>query len=110
MDMNFGPDPVFMVAKIQYWDFDTVVEVKEAVHYHMPWRNGATFQMTPAEYCAHIIASTRNIAATWDVIEVTLYNGRLDFISQMGAIDVTDVVKEAYDRIYTSRRAEYVFG
>jgi hypothetical protein len=104
-----APNPVFMVAQIQYHTRDDNVQtVKEVVHYHDPWPTTATMQMTPAEYCAHIIAMTRNIAATWDVIDVQLFADRMDFICDLGAIDVTEVVKEAYDRIYTSRRHEYV--
>lgn len=100
------PEPVFMLGILRYHtrDPEDVVEEMQPVFY-----NWTDHWQTPAEYCADVLASTRNIAATWDVERVILYTSRLDYICRLGEIDVTAEVKEAYDRIYVSRRAEFIF-
>lgn len=96
--------PVWMVATIKYCRRDDgyTETIEEPVFYtDLYWE-------TPAEFCAHTIAATRNIAATWDVVEVLLYIDRLDYIANLGALNVTQEVKDAYDKLYVVRRPEFL--
>lgn len=92
--------PVWMIARIQYHAGDLPeVEVCEPV-----WLNARSLERhTPAEVCANVIAATRNIAATWDIVGVELHMDEHDWV----AVDVTEAVKDAYDKLYVVRRPEF---
>jgi hypothetical protein len=88
-----------------YGDVENVVEVMP-VYYHdrhfddiadVAWREKMRQAYSPARYIADCIAMTRNIAATWDLVSVTL-----------DGIDVTDSVNAAWLRYYTSHRQDFV--
>jgi hypothetical protein len=76
--------PVFYSGR----NFDTVADPE--------WRDKMCELYSPARYIADCIAMTRNIAAMWDLVSVTL-----------DGIDVTREVNEAWLRWYVCRRAEF---
>lgn len=109
------PNAVMLRAELRncHWDephysgheFENVVEempiyrIEDPFDYiHDPeWREKIRRIYTPARYVADCIAMTRNIAATWDLVKVTL-----------DGVDVTAEVDEQWQRYYVSHREEYV--
>ena len=105
--------PVMLRAELRncHWDadyyngheFENVVE-EMPVYYNRnfdnisdpEWRAKMHEAYSPARYVADCIALTRNIAATWDLVKVTL-----------DAVDVTEEVNEAWQRYFVSRRHEF---
>lgn len=70
-------------------DFDHIADVE--------WREKMQRLYNPARYVADCIAMTRNIAATWDIVSVTL-----------DGVDVTKEVNAEWLRWYVSRRPDFV--
>jgi len=105
------PQPVLLRAELRHcgWDDDDNVEnvIEEMpVYYHdrrfddiadVEWREKMRQAYSPARHIADCIAMTRNIAATWDLVSVTL-----------DGVDVTDSVNAAWLRYYTSHRQDFV--
>lgn len=85
-----------MTASIRYclWDDDSN---QEDVVISQPFFYSERWNLTMPERVAHEIAATRNIAATWDIVRVRVDDE-----------DITDEVKEAYDRLYVVRREEFL--
>lgn len=79
----------FITYSIKPYDSDDSVVVSEEF-----W---AAPNLTLIEACVHQIAGGRNIAALWDVERV-----------MVDGTDLTDAVKDVYDRLYVSRRPEFM--
>lgn len=103
--------PVILHAELRHceWQDDSPENVVEEmpVYYNgrdfdhiqdREWQDKMRRTYSPARYVADCIAMTRNIAAMWDLISVTL-----------DGIDVTKEVNEAWLRWYVCRRAEFAW-
>jgi len=92
-DESYFNDPPNVVEEMPVYyhgrDFDDIADPE--------WREKMRQAYSPARYIADCIAMTRNIAATWDLVSVTL-----------DGIDVTDSVNAQWLKYYTSRRADFV--
>ena len=108
------PQPVMLRAELRHcewdeqarygWNPENVVEEMPVYYYdrdldHISdpeWQQKMREAYCPARYIADCIAMTRNIAATWNIVSVTL-----------DGIDVTEAVNSQWLKYYVSRRLEF---